>query len=108
MTNRFYDSRGSIASVDAEEINTMKLYYEIRFFFPKNLSHTQHFRARNELAARGKLHGSLTVDELMSFDQLHYHGPQVIDFAATKLGFKAGDRVLDIGAGIGGAFIGRT
>lgn len=53
---RFYDPRAVVADVDAEEINTMKLYYE--------------FRMRNLMKMRGQETGPLKVPDLMDSDQV--------------------------------------
>lgn len=46
---------------------------------------------------------SLPIRKLTS-PQLHYHGTEAVDYAARTLGFKAGEHVLDVGAGVGGAW----
>ena len=60
-------------------------------------------RVFNELRERG-LDGASTVDiaTLNEFDQLHYHGTDAVDEAVNRLGIKANDTILDIGAGFGG------
>ena len=73
-----------------EEIKSMKLYNFID-------------RVYNELKELGKeIEGDLSIDELSSFDQLHYHGTESIDFTIEKLGINSNSRVLEIGSGIGG------
>ena len=58
-----------------DNIKSMKLYNFID-------------RIYNELRELGKANsGSLSVNELSSFDQLHYHGTQAIDFAIKKHDF---------------------
>ena len=60
-------------------------------------------RIKNELREMGKDNESaLTVDDLVAFDQLHYHGVEAIDIAIDKLGINSNSNVLEIGAGIGG------
>ena len=60
-------------------------------------------RIYNELAEIGKFAGDeLTVDDLSRFDQLHYHGTDALDVAASILGLQAQQQVLEIGSGIGG------
>ena len=57
----------------------------------------------NELRELGKANsGSLSVNELSSFDQLHYHGTQAIDFAIKKLNINHKSKILEIGSGLGG------
>ena len=73
-----------------EKIKSMKLYNFID-------------RVYNELKELGKeIEGDLSIDELSSFDQLHYHGTESIDFTIEKLGINSNSRVLEIGSGIGG------
>ena len=60
-------------------------------------------RIYNNLAALGIARDdSLTVAQLTPFDQYHYEGTHAIDLALDKLAVHAGERLLDIGAGIGG------
>ena len=76
--------------MDEEDIKSMKLYNFID-------------RVYNELKELGKeIEGDLSINELSSFDQLHYHGTESIDFAIEKLGINSNSRVLEIGSGIGG------
>jgi cyclopropane fatty-acyl-phospholipid synthase-like methyltransferase len=58
-------------------------------------------RVRNELAERG-LDGALSAERLYPFDQIHYRGVDAVRDAAVRLRLEAGERVLDVGAGIGG------
>jgi cyclopropane fatty-acyl-phospholipid synthase-like methyltransferase len=44
----------------------------------------------------------LTLAQLVPYDQYHYHGTEVVDLAASRLGLGPESRVLDVGAGIGG------
>ena len=76
--------------MDEEDIKSMKLYNFID-------------RVYNELKELGKeIEGDLSINELSSFDQLHYHGTESIDFAIEKLGINSNSKVLEIGSGIGG------
>ncbi|MGE0224791.1 MAG: class I SAM-dependent methyltransferase [Acetobacteraceae bacterium] len=60
-------------------------------------------RITRGLAARGIGAADPIPPELLfDLDQWHYHGTEAIRFAARRLGLRAGDRVLDVGAGIGG------
>jgi sarcosine/dimethylglycine N-methyltransferase len=58
-------------------------------------------RIRHEL-------GELALDEPLSaeafyaFDQFHYEGTEAVARAARSIGLRRGDRVLEIGSGIGG------
>lgn len=73
-----------------QDIKSMKLYTHVE-------------RIDNELAELG--YGpadALGVDELSTFDQLHYHGTDAIDLALHMLGAEAGQHWLEIGSGIGG------
>ena len=73
-----------------DNIKSMKLYNFID-------------RIYNELRELGKANsGSLSVNELSSFDQLHYHGTQAIDFAIKKLNINHKSKILEIGSGLGG------
>ena len=76
--------------MDGEDIKSMKLYNFID-------------RVYNELKEIGKeIEGDLSINELSSFDQLHYHGTESIDFAIEKLNISSNSKVLEIGSGIGG------
>ncbi len=44
----------------------------------------------------------LQVDDLVPFDQYHYHGAEAVDVAAAALGATTGQQVLDVGSGLGG------
>ena len=56
-----------------------------------------------ELAAAGLDHEqALCVSDLTAFDQYHYHGTDAVDIAIASFDIKSGDRVLEIGSGIGG------
>ena len=71
-----------------DNIKSMKLYNFID-------------RIYNELRELGKANsGSLSVNELSSFDQLHYHGTQAIDFAIKKLNINHKSKILEIGSGL--------
>ena len=60
-------------------------------------------RIHNELREIGKDNETpLTISDLVSFDQLHYHGVEAIDIAINKLGINSNSKILEIGAGIGG------
>ena len=76
--------------MDGEDIKSMKLYNFID-------------RVYNELKEIGKeIEGDLSINELSSFDQLHYHGTDSIDFVIEKLNISSNSKVLEIGSGIGG------
>ena len=73
-----------------EKIKSMKLYNFID-------------RVYNELKELGKENsGDLSIRELSSFDQLHYHGTDAIDYAIQKFQINSNSTVLEIGSGIGG------
>jgi len=73
-----------------ESAKSMKLYDRVE-------------RIHNELHALGIADDApLTVEQLVPFDQYHYHGTEAVDEAARRLAVGAGSRVLDVGAGIGG------
>ena len=60
-------------------------------------------RIHNELRALGIADDApLTVEQLVPFDQYHYHGTEAVDEAAERLGIGPATSVLDVGAGIGG------
>ena len=58
-------------------------------------------RIRNELRALGDP-ATVTPEQLYAFDQIHYRGTDAVRDAARVLALGSGDRVLDVGAGIGG------
>ena len=73
-----------------DKIKSMKLYNFID-------------RVYNELKELGKEKtGDLSISELSSFDQLHYHGTEAIDYAIEKFDINEKSKVLEIGSGIGG------
>ena len=73
-----------------DKIKSMKLYNFID-------------RVYNELKELGKEKtGDLSTSELSSFDQLHYHGTEAIDYAIEKCDINEKSKVLEIGSGIGG------
>ena len=56
-----------------------------------------------ELAAAGLDNDeALIASDLAAFDQYHYHGTNAVAFAIASFDIKSGDRVLEIGSGIGG------
>ena len=72
-----------------ENIKSMKLYNDVD-------------RVYNELKEIGKNDSdSLQVNELTSFDQLHYHGTDALDYAIKKIGINSNMLILEIGSGIG-------
>jgi cyclopropane fatty-acyl-phospholipid synthase-like methyltransferase len=73
-----------------ESAKSMKLYDRVE-------------RIHNELHALGIADDApLTVEQLVPFDQYHYHGTDAVDEAAGRLGIDSTTRVLDVGSGIGG------
>lgn len=71
-------------------IKTMKLYTHVD-------------RVERELAARGfESDASLTLNDLVDLDQLHYHGVDAVRTAIEQIGLSADDRVIDVGSGLGG------
>ena len=73
-----------------DKIKSMKLYNFIDRVF-------------NELKESGKeKHGVLSTAELSTFDQLHYHGTEAIDYVIDKFNISNNSKVLEIGSGIGG------
>jgi len=72
------------------DIKSMKLYTHVE-------------RIDNELAQLGKNPGDpISVDELSTFDQLHYHGTEALDIALERIGSGPDQHWLEIGSGIGG------
>src|SRR5262249_28761963 len=70
-----------------ESAKSMKLYDRVE-------------RIHNELRALGIADDApLTVEQLVPFDQYHYHGTEAVDEAARRLGVGPATRVLDVGAG---------
>jgi sarcosine/dimethylglycine N-methyltransferase len=70
-------------------IKTMKLYTHVE-------------RVQRELHSQGLHTGPLSTEDLVGFDQLHYGGVAVVDEAIEQLGLSQTDKVLDVGAGLGG------
>ena len=71
-------------------IKSMKLYNHVD-------------RIYNELKELGKNDSEpLLVEDLINFDQLHYHGTEAVDFSIKKLGINSNMTILEIGSGIGG------
>lgn len=70
----------------------------------------QHYMPTDDLTTRlaarlrnaGKKLDSLTTDDLAAIDEFHIRGKQATLEFAKAMKIKAGDRVLDIGSGIGG------
>ena len=74
----------------ANNIKSMKLYTHID-------------RVYRELDELGKGVGDLlNTSELSSFDQLHYHGVDAVQYAVDAMGITDQSRVLEIGSGFGG------
>jgi sarcosine/dimethylglycine N-methyltransferase len=59
------------------------------------------FNEFNELL-RTKSTDSITVDDLLSLDQMHYLGRETLDEAARVLGIQPDQNLIDVGAGYGG------
>jgi len=60
-------------------------------------------RIRNEILELGRdPEGPLEAELLWPFDQYHYDGIHAVDEVAHRLGLTVGERVLDVGSGIGG------
>lgn len=59
-------------------------------------------RARDLLRAAGKDLDRLTIDDLVGLDEFHVRGREATLSLATRLALKGGERVLDVGSGIGG------
>jgi cyclopropane fatty-acyl-phospholipid synthase-like methyltransferase len=77
-------------SQDPAELKSMPLYRGVD-------------RVYAELAAAGlDREQALCVSDLTAFDQYHYHGTDAVDIAIASFDIKSGDRVLEIGSGIGG------
>lgn len=69
---------------------TMQLYHELGF-------------VDVELAALGySADAPLTAEVLAPFDSMHYGGTVAVDEALAALSLRRGDRVLDVGSGLGG------
>ena len=65
-----------------EKIKSMKLYNFID-------------RVYNELKELGKeKSGDLSISELSSFDQLHYHGTEAIDYAIEKFDINEKSKII--------------
>ena len=59
-------------------------------------------RARALLRAAGKDLDRLTIDDLVGLDEFHVRGREATLSLAKRLDLKGGERVLDVGSGIGG------
>ena len=59
------------------------------------------FNEFNELV-KVKPMESITVDDLLLFDQMHYLGTETLDEAARVLNIKPDENLIDVGAGYGG------
>jgi len=60
-------------------------------------------RIRNEIVELGRDPlGPLEAELLWPFDQYHYDGVRAVDAVAARLGLAPGERVLELGSGIGG------
>ena len=71
-------------------IKSMKLYFEVERIF-------------RELRAVGiEDDQSIPLEELSKLDQYHYLGTEAVDEAIRLLALQPGQRVLDVGSGIGG------
>jgi 2-polyprenyl-3-methyl-5-hydroxy-6-metoxy-1,4-benzoquinol methylase len=71
-------------------LKSMKLYYEVERVF-------------RELRALGiEAHQRIPLEELSALDQYHYLGTDAVDEAIHLLAMRPGQRVLDVGSGIGG------
>lgn len=46
--------------------------------------------------------GPLSESDLLDSDQLHYRGAARVDYAAEVLKIQKGEKVMDIGSGLGG------
>ena len=72
------------------QIDTMKLYSQVERIF-------------NELRELGyEDEAPLNVEALFAYDQYHFHGTDAVDEGIRRAGIKSGQRVLDVGSGIGG------
>jgi sarcosine/dimethylglycine N-methyltransferase len=73
-----------------DAMKTMKLYDHVE-------------RILTELRSLGYADADpLDVERLSAFDQFHYHGVAAVDAAIAACGIASGDRVLEIGSGVGG------
>lgn len=60
-------------------------------------------RIYNELRALGKADDdTLTITDLVAFDQYHYHGIDAVQAATQLLKIGSNSRIIEVGAGIGG------
>ena len=72
------------------QIDTMKLYSQVE-------------RIYNELRELGyEDDAPLDVEALFAYDQYHFHGTDAVDEGIRRAGIKPGQKMLDIGSGIGG------
>eukprot|EP01024_Parvocaulis_polyphysoides_P067861 TRINITY_DN8192_c0_g1_i1.p1 TRINITY_DN8192_c0_g1~~TRINITY_DN8192_c0_g1_i1.p1 ORF type:complete len:306 (+),score=55.08 TRINITY_DN8192_c0_g1_i1:3-920(+) len=86
------NSQQNISKMDAveESIKTMKLYHHVE-------------RVYNELKEQNISENDQIDPELLSnFDSLHYLGNQAIQNAIEKGNIQSGDKILDVGSGLGG------
>ena len=59
-------------------------------------------RIKSGLTKTGKSVSTVTVDELSLADEFHIGGRKATDHFFPQLGFNKGERILDVGCGIGG------
>ncbi|UJR38635.1 hypothetical protein I4U23_031300 [Adineta vaga] len=91
---RFLDTRIAKLIVD---IKSMRLYNK-----PELL-----ISLRNSLRANGLAKGSISYKDLLSFDQNHYHGIEVLDLSMKELNFldenqNSSKWIIQIGSNLGG------
>eukprot|EP01120_Amphizonella_sp_Union-15-10_P012362 TRINITY_DN5475_c0_g1_i1.p1 TRINITY_DN5475_c0_g1~~TRINITY_DN5475_c0_g1_i1.p1 ORF type:complete len:571 (+),score=91.23 TRINITY_DN5475_c0_g1_i1:42-1754(+) len=56
----------------------------------------------NSLHSAGLATGSVTYDQLLPFDQHHYHGTEALDQCAKEVNITKDTKVVNIGSGLGG------
>jgi len=56
----------------------------------------------NNLLAAGIATGPLVYEQLLPYDQHHYHGVEALDLCIRDVGLNANSNILNIGSGLGG------
>ncbi|EDQ86431.1 uncharacterized protein MONBRDRAFT_33828, partial [Monosiga brevicollis MX1] len=93
--NRYYDPAKFLDTRLAQlrrDLGSMKLY-----------NRAELVKALHRQLKDKNLHkGPISYEALLPFDQHHYHGVQAVEDVAQLLKMSTGDRVINIGSGLGG------
>jgi sulfonate transport system substrate-binding protein len=86
---QFLDTRIAKLTID---IKSMRLYNK-----PELL-----IALRNNLRNAGLAKGEISYEDLLPFDQNHYHGIEVLDLAANELNLNNSSKIIQIGSNLAG------